>query len=132
MGVFHQQNITVLIGGSQLESHACSLSTVTGIPLVRLYERLIPFNQCDKTVDMSVDYRDFAHATFDVLASFHWRKISLVFDGNQECLRPHLFRGKLPWMERSPLHEKLDLHKFARGKCGAKKCKLGENQRQRE
>ena len=92
-GVFLQQNITVLIGGSQSESHACSLSTVTGIPLIRLYERL---NQCNKTVDMSVDYRYFAHATFDVLASFHWRKISLVFHGNQECLRPLLFRGKLP------------------------------------
>ena len=95
-GVFQQQNITVLIGGSQSESHACSLSTVTGIPLIRLYERLIQFNQCNKTVDMSVDYRYFAHATSDVLASFHWRKISLVFDGNQECLRPPLFRGKLP------------------------------------
>ena len=91
-GVFQQQNITVLIGGSQSESHACSLSTVTGIPLIRL----VSFNQCDKTVDMSADYRNFAHATFDVLASFHWRKISLVFDGNQECLRPLLFRGKLP------------------------------------
>ena len=80
--VFQQQNITVLIGGSQSESHACSLSTVTGIPLVRLHERLIPFNQCDKTVDMSVDSTYIAHATFDVLTSFHWRKISLVFDGN--------------------------------------------------
>ena len=96
IGVFQQQNITVLIGGSQSESHACSLSTVTGIPLVRLYERVMPFNQCDKTVDMSVDHRYFAHATFDVLTSFHWRKISLVFDGNQECLRLRLFEGKLP------------------------------------
>ena len=94
--MFQQQNITVLIGGSQSDSPACSLSTVTGIPLVRLYERLMPFNQCDKTVDMSVGYRYFAHATFDVLASFHWRKISLVFDGNQECLMPFLLRGNLP------------------------------------
>ena len=96
IGVFQQQTITVLIGGSQSESHAFSLSTVTGIPLVRLYETVMPFNQCDKTVDMSANYRYFAHATFDVLASFHWRKISLVFDGNQECLRPLLFEGKLP------------------------------------
>ena len=85
--MFQQQNITVLIGGSQSESHACALSTVTGIPLVHLYGRVIPFNQCNKTVDMSADYRYFAHATFDVLASFHWRKISLVFDGNQQFLR---------------------------------------------
>ena len=43
----------------------------------------MPFDQCDKTVDMSVDYRYFAHATFDTLNKVHWKRISLVFDGNQ-------------------------------------------------
>ena len=33
--------------------------------------------------------------------------------------------------EQHTLHEKLDLHKFTRCKYGAKKCKLGVNQKQR-
>ena len=35
------------------------------------------------------------------------------------------------WLIFSSLHEQLDLHKFSRGKYGAKKCKRGRNQRQR-
>ena len=60
---------------------ACALSTVTGIPLVRLRGNKSPFDQCGKAVYMSAGYRDYAHATFDIIKKFQWKKIALVFDG---------------------------------------------------
>ena len=35
---------------------------------------------------MSVDYRYFAHAAFDIINRFRWTKISLIFDGNQTLI----------------------------------------------
>ena len=60
---------------------ACSLSSLTGIPLIRLHGNSRPCDQCDKVVQMSADYRDYAHATLDILIKFHWDKYALVFDG---------------------------------------------------
>ena len=83
---FLQQNVTVLIGGSQSKTSACALSTVTGIPLVRLHGNSMLFVQCEKTVDISADYRYFAHASFDIIDSLQWKKISLIYDGNQTTI----------------------------------------------
>ena len=80
---FLQQNITVLIGERRSTTPACALSTVTGIPLVRLHGNSMPLEHCEKTVDMSAEYTHFAHATYDLVNRFSWKKISLIFDGNQ-------------------------------------------------
>ena len=36
---------------------------------------------------MSVGYRDYAHATLDIINTFQWRKIALVFDGEASLFR---------------------------------------------
>ena len=80
---FLHQNVTVLIEGSHAKTSACAISTVTGIPLVRLYGNSMVFDQCARTVDISADYRHLAHATYDLVNRFSWKKLSLIFDGNQ-------------------------------------------------
>ena len=76
-----QQNVTVLFEGSRTETPACAVSKITGIPLIRLYGDSRPFEQCEKAVQMSAGYRDFAHASLDIINTFRWKKIALVFDG---------------------------------------------------
>ena len=78
---FHQQNFFALIEGSHTNAYACVLSTVTGIPLVRLYGNKRPLDQCDKAVQMSVGYRDYAHATLDIVNKFQWQKVASIYDG---------------------------------------------------
>ena len=78
---FRQQNVVALIDGSRTKIPACALSTVTGIPLLRLHGDSRSLNGCEKAVQMSAGYRDYAHATLDILNTFHWEKIALVFDG---------------------------------------------------
>ncbi|KAJ7337781.1 hypothetical protein OS493_007937 [Desmophyllum pertusum] len=75
-----QQNVVALIEGSHTKTSACALSTVTGIPLIRLHGDSRPFDQCQKAIQMSPGYRDYAHATLDILNTFHWENIVLVFD----------------------------------------------------
>jgi len=80
--VFLQQNVVALLEGSQTKFFACALSTVTGIPVVRFHGDNRPFDQCEKEVQMSAGYRAYAHATLDILNTFQWTTIALVFDGN--------------------------------------------------
>ena len=70
-----------MIEGSNITSPACALSIVTGIPLVRLDGDSRPNDQCEKAVQMSAGYKDYARASLDVLKTFRWQKIALVFDG---------------------------------------------------
>lgn len=79
---FLQHNVIVLIDGSDSHSRACALSTVTNIPLIRLHGNGGSFKQCDRAIQMSVGYKDYAHATFDLLNTFGWRSVVLVFKGN--------------------------------------------------
>ncbi|XP_074626587.1 glutamate receptor ionotropic, kainate 3-like isoform X2 [Acropora palmata] len=81
--VFHRQNVFALIEGSHTKAYACALSTVTGIPLVRLYRNKKPFDQCDKAVQMSAGYRDYAHATLDIVNEFQWKRVASVYDENR-------------------------------------------------
>lgn len=78
---FLQQNVIAMIEGSHIKTSACALSTVTGVPLIRLHGDRTPLDQCEKAVQMSAGYRDYAHAVLDILNSFHWEKIALVYDG---------------------------------------------------
>ena len=83
---FHQQNVIALIEGSHTKTSACALSTVTGIPLIHLHGDRTPLDQCEKAVQMSVGYRDYAHASLDILNSFQWKKTALVYDGKMFSL----------------------------------------------
>ena len=71
----------MLIEGSKTKTFACVLSTVTGIPLIRLHGERRPFDQCEKAIHMSPGYKEYAHATLDILNTFGWKNIVLVFDG---------------------------------------------------
>ena len=79
--IFLQQNVVALIEGSQAKASAFALSEVTGIPLIRLHGNSRPFDQCEKAIQMSAGYRDYAHATLDILNKFGWKTIALVFEG---------------------------------------------------
>ncbi|RMX49451.1 hypothetical protein pdam_00013352 [Pocillopora damicornis] len=77
---FLQDNVIALIDESDSHSRACALSTVTNIPLVRLHDNKGPFEQCEKAIQMSAGYKDYAHATLDLLTAFKWGSVVLVFD----------------------------------------------------
>lgn len=77
-----QQNVIALFEGSQKQTYACAISTVTSIPLILLHGNKRQFDQCEKVVRMSADYKDYAHATLDIIRMFRWEKITAVFDGN--------------------------------------------------
>ena len=81
--VFLQQNVVALIEGSNSKISACALSTVTGIPLIRLHGNSRPLDQCEHAVQMSAGYKAYANATLDILNTFQWTKIALVFDGKK-------------------------------------------------
>ena len=66
-----------------MQTSACVLSEVTGIPLIRLHGDGKPSVQCDKAIQMSAGYKDYAHATLDILNTFHWESIALVFEGKR-------------------------------------------------
>ena len=60
---------------------ACALSSVTGIPLILLHGDGRSFDQCEKAIQMSAGYKEYAHATLAILNTFGWNKIALVYDG---------------------------------------------------
>ena len=76
-----RRHFFALIEGSHTKAYACALSIVTGIPLVRLYGSKRPFDQCDKAVQMSAGYRDYAHATLDIVNEFQWKRVASIYDG---------------------------------------------------
>lgn len=71
----------MLIEGSDTKTSACALSTVTGIPLIRLHGERRSFDQCQNAIQMSAGYKEYAHATLAILNKFKWKRIVLVFDG---------------------------------------------------
>ncbi|XP_078383344.1 glutamate receptor ionotropic, kainate 2-like [Oculina patagonica] len=75
-----QQNVVALVEGSQTNTSACALSEATGIPLIRLHGDSGPFDQCVKAIQMSAGYKDYAHATLDILNMFGWKNIVLLVD----------------------------------------------------
>ena len=79
-----QQNVVALIEGTLTKTSACALSDVTGIPLIRLHGDSRPFDQCEKAIQMSAGYRDYAHATLDILNMFGWKKIVQIIDGKKK------------------------------------------------
>ena len=84
----------MLIEGSNTKTSTCVLSTVTGIPLIRLHGERRSFDQCEKAIHMSPGYKEYAQATFDILDTFGWKNIVLVFDG-KHLLLPSLYVVKI-------------------------------------
>lgn len=76
----------MLITGANTQTPACALSTVTGIPLIRLRGDRRSLEYCKKTIQFSPGYRDYGHASLDILNSFGWKTIALVFDGKDLIL----------------------------------------------
>ena len=79
--LFLQENVVALIEGTLAKTSACTLSEVTGIPLIRLRGDIGPLDQCEKAIQMSAGYRDYAHATLDVLNELGWKNVVLIIDG---------------------------------------------------
>ena len=80
--VFLQEDVIALIEGSHInKSDTCALSAVTGIPVISLSRDTRPINECTKSVQMHPGYKTFAHATLDILNTFQWEKIALLYDG---------------------------------------------------
>ena len=79
--LFLKQNILSLIEGSRATYPACALATVTGIPLIRLRATIQPYESCENAVHMTPGYMAYAHASLDILNTFHWTNVALVFDG---------------------------------------------------
>ncbi|KAL9962084.1 hypothetical protein ACROYT_G031154 [Oculina patagonica] len=82
-----KQNVVALIEGRLTKMSACTLSEVTGIPLIRLHGDRRPFDQCEKVIQMSAGYKDYAHASLDILNKFKWKKIALVIDGKKSFVK---------------------------------------------
>jgi len=80
------ENVVVLIEGSNKRTCACALSEVTGIPLLRLHGDSRPSDQCGRAIQMSAGYKDYAHATLAILNTFHWESVALVYDGKRTQL----------------------------------------------
>lgn len=76
-----QQNVIALIEGSLTKTSAWALSSVTGIPLIRLNGNNKPYDQHEHAVQMSAGYKYYAHATLDILKTLGLKKIALVFEG---------------------------------------------------
>ena len=77
-----QEDVIALIEGSHInKSDTCALSAVTGIPVISLSRDTRPINEFPKSVQMHPGYKTFAHATLDILNTFQWEKIALLYDG---------------------------------------------------
>ncbi|XP_022787722.1 glutamate receptor 4-like isoform X2 [Stylophora pistillata] len=75
-----KSNVITLIEGIEATTPACALSTVTGIPLIRLRHDSGPLGHCEKSIQMSVGYKDYARATLDIVNTFGWKNIVLVYE----------------------------------------------------
>ena len=80
--MFFHEDVIALIEGSHINtSDTCALSAVTGIPIISLSTDTRPANECKKSVQMHPGYKTYARATIDILNTFQWKKIALLYDG---------------------------------------------------
>ena len=83
--VLVQEDVIALIEGSHIKkSDTCALSAVTVIPVISLSRDTRPIDECTKSVQMHPGYKTFAHATLDILNTFQWEKIALLYDGKTD------------------------------------------------
>ena len=72
--------------GSRTKIPACALATITKIPLIHLHGNNPPLDRCAKAIQLSADFKDYAHASLDIINTFHWEKIAMVADGKEHRL----------------------------------------------
>ncbi|XP_015753332.1 PREDICTED: glutamate receptor 2-like isoform X2 [Acropora digitifera] len=73
-----QHNVIALLDGSHTKIPACALATITNIPLIHLHGNNLAPDRCAKAIQLSADYKDYAHASLDIINTFHWKNIALV------------------------------------------------------
>ena len=82
--MFLGEGVLTFIEGSYTNTSTCVLSAVTSIPFFRLHGSSIPLDHCGPVVHMSAGYKDYAHASLDIISIFQWDKAALVFDGKNK------------------------------------------------
>lgn len=82
--MFLGESVLTFIEGSHANTSTCVLSAVTSIPFFRLHGNSIPLDHCGPVVHMSAGYKDYAHASLDIISTFQWDKVALVFGGKNK------------------------------------------------
>ena len=75
-----------LVEGSPTKIATCALAIITNIPLIHLNGNYLPLDRCAKAIQLSADFKDYAHATLDIINTFQWKNIALVADGKEHRL----------------------------------------------
>lgn len=82
--MFLGENVLTFIEGSYTNTSTCVLSAVTSIPFFRLHGNSMPLDQCGQVIQMSAGYKDYAQASLDIINTFQWGKVALVFEGKKK------------------------------------------------
>ena len=91
---FLQHNVIALVKGNNTKIPACTVATIINIPLINLHGNYPSLNRCAKAIQLSADFKDYAHASLDIINTFHWKNVALVADGRKHwlyCFRIRLF-----------------------------------------
>ena len=72
--------------GSRTKIPACALATITKIPLIHLHGNNPTLDRCEKAIQLSADFKDYAHASLDIINTFHWKRVAMVADGKEHRL----------------------------------------------
>ena len=80
---FLQHNVIALVKGNNTRIPACTVATIINIPLINLHGNYPTLNRCAKVIQLSADFKDYAHASLDIIYTFHWKNIALVADGKE-------------------------------------------------
>ena len=81
-----QHNVIALVGGSHTKIPACALATITKTPLIQLHGNYPTLDRSVKAIQLSPDFKDYAHASLDIINTFHWKNIAMVSDGKEHRL----------------------------------------------
>ena len=81
-----QYNVIALVEGSHTKIPACALATITNIPLIHLRANYPSLDRCGKAIHLSADFKDYAHASLDIINTFQWKNIAMVADGKEHRL----------------------------------------------
>ena len=101
MAALLQQDVVALIDGHHSSDSACVLSMFTEIPLIRLHGNRDHWSQCEHVgVTLSANYESYARATVQLLKTFHWSKVVILYEGkiidNHSCIREvHKYKANL-------------------------------------
>ena len=90
---FLQHNVIALVKGNNTKIPACTVATIINIPLIHLIGNYPTLNRCAKAIQLSADFKDYAHASLDIINTFQWKNVALVANGKEYWL--YYFRIRL-------------------------------------